>query len=345
MKFKLFSFIFFLLFSFSLIFSENTELVYPLVPEIMSSIPLKSEESAFKMYENEDSLVFSIRENDVIHYWEFKIGSLEPNKLKKFLKTERGGKVKKTRNYSLKKNKGILMFFINGKKKWKRRAPNLEIIDYIFDGKYLVVIFQNGFLNVYKRGGDLIYWRSISPESFFIYQVRKGFFVFSPDKYYFFYYKKSELKEGKTRVKLKGRPIIKSDRVILWGLKSKEHYFSVVKLYPKIGVWCDTDKNEYFKGDTLRLTLKIYNIEKVKTTVKTVFEGKENLEYKNSKKKEFKVYLPFEGVVNLKVLIRGENFSKKREFKIKVYDKDKLEGEIFYEIINNIIKNNMESVK
>lgn len=345
MKFKFFSFIFFFLFSFSIIFSENSELIYPLVPEIISSIPLKSEEIAFKMYENKNSLVFSIKEDDIIHFWEFKIESLEPDKLKEFLGTEKDGKIKNLKDYSLKKDKGVLTFFLNGKKRWKRRAPNLEILDYTFDGKYLVVIFQNGFLNVYKKGGDLIYWKNISPESFFIYQVKKGFFVFSPDKYYFFYYKKKELKEGKTKVKLKGKPVIRGDRVILWGLKSKEHYFSVIKLYPKIGVWCDTDKNEYFKGDTLKLTLKVFNIEKVKTTVRTVFEGKENVEYKNSRKKEFKVYLPFEGIVNLKVSIMGENFSKERVFKINVYDKNKLEGEMFYEIINSVINNNRESVK
>ncbi len=334
--------IFFIIFSLIVSFldAEFKDIVFPLVPEIISAIPLSEEEDHFfQLMENRDEFIVSIKENNVIHYWKFLKNSLSIEKLREF-KNFINRRDANKKNYSLKINKGVLSFYLNGERVWRRKAPDLNIIDYGYNGEYLAVIFKNGLLNIFKKGGDLIFWKNISPDSFYVMPVRKGIFVFSKGKdYYYFDIKKKELKKGTFPLKLQGVPVVKENKVYIWGIKSKEQFFSIMKMYPKIGVWCKLEKNDYFKGETLKLELDIFNVEDVRTTIKTIINGKENLDYKRSKKKEFKIYLPFEGEIIVKILFEGKEYKKEKEVKIKVYDKDKIEKESFYELMDKIILN------
>ncbi len=315
-------------------FSEEEELLHPLIPEIISAVPLKGEYNEFKVQKEENGIIVSIKEDNTIHFWRFNKNSLEMGKLRELklfpLKEKR-------KNYRLVRKKRKLIFYLKNRKKWVRKSPALDILDYVFNGKFIGVLFKNGFFNVFLKGGDLIFWKVVSPESFKIIGVKKGFFIFSEKKYYFFNFKKKELKEGNFNLRVRGNPIILKDRIIIWGSKDKEKFFAMEKMKSKIGVFFKIDKNDYFKGESVKLTIKIYNVEKVRTTVITVFEGKENLVYKNSDKKEFKIYLPFEGINYLKVLIKGKDYKKEKKFKIKVIDREKVEGEIFYELLDKII--------
>ncbi len=334
--------IFFLIFYIMISFlnAESKDFVFPLIPEIISAIPLdEDKDHFFQLMENGDEFIVLIKENSMVNYWKFSKNSLSMEKLKEFKGFKKQAASNK-KNYSVKIKNRVLSFYINGKRVWRRKAPDLNIIDYGYNGEYLAVVFKNGLLNIFKKGGDLIFWKNISPDSFYVMPVKKGIFVFSKSKeYYYFDFKKKEFKKGTLKLKLRGTPVVKDKNVYIWGIKSKEQFFSIMKMYSKIGVWCKLEKNDYFRGETLTIKINIFNVEDVKTTIKTVMNGKENMDYKESGKEKFKIYLPFEGEIRVKILFEGKEYKKEKELKIRVYDKERIERESFYELMDKIILN------
>jgi len=336
-------FLLIILFSISIIISAS-DIKFPLKVDCLSSIPLESEDTSYKTIIEKEKILLELKSGNVHKYWSFTLNDLRIKRIvnipfKKFDNIK--PREKSQKNYKLLHKDREITFLLDNKKKWKRDAPEIKILDYSFDGKTLLVLFRNGFLNVFSKDGDLIFWKNLDYKSEYIVSVQKGFFIFSSDSYYYYNSKQRSIKSRKLNITLSEKPVVKDNHIYLWGLKHKANFFAVEKLSGKVGVFVKINKTDFFTGENAGLNLINFNIEKLKTSLKVYSQGNIIQEEKNSKDRKFSVFLPHEGIVRVELTFSGENYNKTKEFTLDVYDRNKIIREIIYylDTVNNKLIN------
>ncbi len=320
---------------FTLLESFSQNIVFPLKIDILSAIPLKSEDAQIKyLYKDKEYLYFSIKENDIIEYRKFSIDSLKIRYFSGIIKKKFVKKAKKERE-KIEVKRGRLFYYKNNRIVWKRDAPDILIQDYYISDKLITIIFKNGLLNIFSKSGTLIFWKTLDYKVKYIIDTEKGVFIFSSKRYYYFDKKEKKIKKGKLNLDIADKPIVIEDNLYIWGLKQNADFFVIEKLSSIIGIKIDYDKPEYFKGDKIELKIKKYNLKKLKVSINLISD-KQNIEIvKKSKKKKFSMYLSFEGKTILNLFFEAKDFKKEIRLVFYVKDKNKLIKKILDYIYDN----------
>ena len=330
----LFFFIFFVYAFNSYSYGLTQNLVFPLRKDIMSAIPLNSDDAKVTfLSQDKNNFYFSIKNNDKINYWSFSKDNLYIKKIKKINKTDEQDH--KRKEYQLEDKKGKLVFFYNKKRRWERESPRIQIINYYFNGKILIVLFKNGFLNIFSENGTLEYWKPLDYKSKYIIDTEKGIFIFSETLYYYFDKKKKKIKKGKLNIKLSSTPIIMNNSFYIFGKKKVGNYFVIEKLSSKIGFEIDYDKPVYFKGDKIKIKIKKYNLKKVRISIDLINDNKTINLIKSSKKMSYSLYLSSSGKTTLIFYVKATGGEYRIKLNLNIIDKEKT--------INNLLSNIYEN--
>jgi hypothetical protein len=309
----------------------SQDLFFPLKRDIVSAIPLSSEEAEIGfLFQDKNNFYFSIKDNNRINYWSLGKENLSIKRIGKIKK--RKSVYDKIKGYQLKNEGDKLLFFYKKKPIWKRYSPMVQIINYYFNGKILIVLFKNGLLNIFSKNGTLEYWKTLDYKAKYIIDTEKGVFIFSETAYYYYDKKEKLIKKGKLNIKLTYSPIMIGDSFYVFGKKKGGDYFIIEKLSSKIGFEIDYDKPVYFKGDKIKIKIKIFNLKNAKISIDLTNDNNTINLIKNSKKLKYTLYLPFSGKTELIFYLKAKEGKYKISLSLNIHNKEKEINKLLFDI-------------